>query len=412
MTNGRKEDMKFKIKIIKTEEGYKEALKYVEELMSQNPDSESELGEQLNLLTTLIKDYEANAFPETLPDPIDAIKFRMEQADLKQTDLIPFIGSRSKVSEVLARKRPLTINMIRALEKGLGIPAKVLINEPDEFKNEKDIAWNRFPVREMAKRGYFNNFKSNLDDIRLLIEEFFRPVGSPTQFVALFRKSYYLRSIKSFNKQALATWSAYVVKRAKDLETSSKYKNGTIDLSFMQKVAKLSIEENGPILALNLLKDNGIILIIEPHFPQTYLDGATILRENENPVIGLTLRYDRLDNFWFTLMHELAHISLHSDHKDAFYYDDLDTPTDGEDREKEADKLAGEAIIPENKWINSPARLIPSPIAAQSLAKELGINIAIVAGKMRKQNNNYQYLNNIIGQAKIRKYFPEIKWEN
>lgn len=411
MTNGRKENMTSKIKVIKTEEDYKEALKFVEELMNQDPDPDTELGEQLNLLATLIKDYESSVFPESLPDPIDAIQFRMEQANLKPRDLIPYIGSRSKVSEVLSRKRPLTISMIRALETGLGIPAKVLIKETDEFRNADNLAWNRFPLREMEKRGYFEGIAIQASNLKNLMETFFNPVGSPLQFVALLRKSYYVRSLRPTNKQALAVWSAYIVKKANEMKITANFKKNSVDLFFMQTLAKLSAEKNGPILAQDFLKNHGIALVVEPHFPQTYLDGATILREDKNPIIGLTLRYDRLDNFWFTLMHELAHISLHSNHNSALFYDDLDA-SDADNREKEADDLAGEALVPESKWVNSPARLIPSPIAAQSLAKELGINTAIVAGRMRHENKRYLYLNNIINQAKVRPYFSEIKWED
>ena len=79
----------------------------------------------------------------------------MEQQGLKPKDLVSFIGSRSKVSEVLSRKRSLSLDMIRALEKGLGIPAKVLLREADEFRHPDDIAWNRFPIKEMEKRNYF-----------------------------------------------------------------------------------------------------------------------------------------------------------------------------------------------------------------------------------------------------------------
>ena len=118
------------IKIIKSEQDYQEALKLVEDLMSRDPNPESKEGEQLNLVSTLIQEYEERMFPEMLPDPVEAIKFRMEQANLKPVDLIPYIGSRSRVSEILSRKRPLTLNMIRALSTGLGIPAKVLIQKP------------------------------------------------------------------------------------------------------------------------------------------------------------------------------------------------------------------------------------------------------------------------------------------
>jgi len=118
-----------KIKVIKNEKDYEEALQLVERLMIHDPDPDSEEGEKLNLLSTLIKDYESKILPEELPSPIDAIRFRMEQTGLKPIDLTPYIGSRSRVSEILSGKRQLTLNMVRALSEGLGIPAEVLIQK-------------------------------------------------------------------------------------------------------------------------------------------------------------------------------------------------------------------------------------------------------------------------------------------
>lgn len=404
--------MTIKIKVIKTEEEYKESLKLIEELMHKDPDLDSEEGEKLNLLITLVKDYESNAFPESLPDPIDAILFRMEQQNLKPRDLIPYMGSRSKVSEVLSRKRPLTMSMIRALETGLGIPAKVLIKESDEFRNDDDIVWSKFPLKEMEKRGYFGKKPLSNSNIKELMEHFLRPVGTPSEFMgmAMLRKSYYVRSVRPMNKQALTAWSAQIIKKAKKISYPAKFKSGVVNLAFMQKVAKLSVEPNGPLLAQNLLKDNAIALVVEPHFNKTYLDGGTIMTNKKLPIIGLTLRYDRLDNFWFTLMHELAHISLHNDQNINLFYDDLDRADSNNKEEAEADYLASEALVSKSKWENSPAKLIPSPIAAESLARELGVHIAIVAGKMRHEGEGYQYLNSIVNQEKVRKYFPEIKW--
>lgn len=401
--------MTTKIKVITNEAEYKEALRLIEDLMAVDPDPESEEGEKLNLLAILVKDYEEGVFPESLPDPVDAILFRMEQQNLKSADLIPYLGSSSRVSEILSRKRPLTLSMIRALETGLGIPAKVLIKESDEFRNTKDVVWTKFPVKEMEKRGYFGEKSLTNSNIKELMENFFRPVGSPAQFIGMLRKSYYVRSLKSMDNHALTAWSAEIVKKANKVNYPTKFKGGLVNLAFMQKVAKLSVEHNSPIVAQSFLKDNGIALVIEPHFPQTYLDGATIMTNRQLPVIGLTLRQDHLDNFWFTLMHELAHIALHYDQNINLFYDDLAEP-DSNIYEAEADRLAGEALVPESKWENSPAKLIPSPIAAESLARELGVHIVIVAGKMRHEGDNYQYLNTIISQEKVQKYFPEIKW--
>jgi HTH-type transcriptional regulator/antitoxin HigA len=181
----------------------------------------------------------------------------------------------------------------------------------------------------------------------------------------------------------------------------------------MQSLVKLSLEENSPLIVQDRLKKLGITLIIEPHFAKTRLDGAVLFPDKENPIIGLTLRHDRLDNFWFTLMHELAHIALHYNQDVDFFYDELEEVKglDIGEMEKEADVLAGEALVPTPKWEVSPARLIPSSLAANSLAKEVGVHVTIIAGKIRHEGGKYFYLNNIVGQATVRRFFPGEKWQ-
>jgi len=401
-----------KIKVIKTAEDYEEALKLVEDLMIRDPDPSSEEGEQLNLLSTLIQDYEAKVFPEQLPDPIDAIKFRMEQVGLSPGDLVPYLGSRSRVSEILSGKRQLTLEMVRALEVGLGIPAKVLIRKPALEDNPEYQNWNDRLVTEMGIRGYFGNISTKKYDKIELLRNFFLPVGSPMQIVGMSRKSHY-RSSPLSDKHALAAWAAYVFKKAKKIKMAKKYHRGTVNLQFMQKLAKLSVKDNGPILAQDYLKEYGIILIIEPHFSRTYLDGATILINKDNPVIGLTLRYDRLDNFWFTLMHELAHLAQHYDSGISLFYDEIEgiKTIDLDENERQADALAEDALLPRAKWEVSPARLIPCSMAADSLANELGVHVAIIAGQIRHKGNKYVYLNKIVNAAKVRQYFTNIKWD-
>jgi HTH-type transcriptional regulator / antitoxin HigA len=116
-----------KIRLIKTQREYRAALRRVEELMDARPGSAQ--GDELELLAALIEIYEEEHAPIPPPKPVEAIRFRMEQENLKPQDLIPFLGSRSRVSEVLNGKRPLTLTMIRRLHRGLGIPADVLLGE-------------------------------------------------------------------------------------------------------------------------------------------------------------------------------------------------------------------------------------------------------------------------------------------
>ncbi len=400
-----------KIKIIKTEQDYEEALKLVEALMSHDPDPDSTEGEQLSLLTTLIQDYEARVFPESLPDPIEAIKFRMEQTDLKPADLIPYIGSRSRVSEILSGKRQLTLDMVRALSEGLGIPAKVLIRKHELVKDLEYEAWGSRLVVEMEKRGYFKDASLKTHGKAELLKNFFSVIGSPANAVGLTRKSSY-RSSPLTDRKALVVWATRVLQKAGKIKVAKKCKHSTIDLNFMRELAKLSVEDEGPLKAQEYLEKHGIILVVEPHFQKTYLDGATILINKNNPVIGLALRHDRLDNFWFTLMHELAHISQHYDSGVSFFFDEIEDVKviDIDDKEQEADEMAEEALLPKAKWEVSPARLIPSSMAANSLANELGVHVAIVAGQIRHKGNKYMYLNKIVNEAKVRKYFSNRKW--
>ena len=115
-------------KLIKTEADYDAALARIEEIFDAK--SGTQEGNELELLTTLVELYEDKAFPIDLPDPIEAIRFRMEQQGLRAKDLVRHIGSPGKVSEVLSGKRPLSLAMIRNLVNGLDIPAEVLLQKP------------------------------------------------------------------------------------------------------------------------------------------------------------------------------------------------------------------------------------------------------------------------------------------
>jgi HTH-type transcriptional regulator/antitoxin HigA len=117
------------IQPIRTESDYKAALKKVSVLMEADPELGTPQGDRLDILATLVQAYEARHVPIGAPDPVEAIKFRMEQSGLTVKDLEPIIGRPNRVYEVLNRKRPLTLAMIRRLHKALGIPAEVLIAE-------------------------------------------------------------------------------------------------------------------------------------------------------------------------------------------------------------------------------------------------------------------------------------------
>ena len=113
------------IRPIKTEEDYNTAINRIEKLWGAKKDTPE--GDELDLLVTLVESYEMKHYPIAPPDPIDAIKFRMEQMGMTNSDMVKYLGSQSRVSEILNKKRKLTLSMIKSLYKGLKIPAEILL---------------------------------------------------------------------------------------------------------------------------------------------------------------------------------------------------------------------------------------------------------------------------------------------
>ena len=142
-----------KAKLIKSKKDYETALARIEEIFAAKPGTPE--GDELDLLVTLVEIYEEKEYPIDLPDPLSAIRFRMEQQGLKAKDMIPYFGSASKVSEVLSGKRSLSLTMIRKLVSELGIPADVLVGATGtKLPSEAALAQGRqFPLAERVKRG-------------------------------------------------------------------------------------------------------------------------------------------------------------------------------------------------------------------------------------------------------------------
>jgi len=396
-------------KIIKTEEDYHKALARIDELMDAEPNTPE--GDELELLVTLVEFYEEKKYPIGMPDPVEAIKFRMEQLNINQQALVPFIGSKSKVSEVLAGKRFLTVPMLRALHEGLGIPADVLLKEPKiENGQAEHLDWNKFPIKEIVKRGWIEvTAQESKKEAQWFIERLFEPLGGIEQVSVFCRRTFVERSGKSMDKYALLAWTARALAKAQSMDLPP-YTSGTLDESIMKQVAKLSFSAKGPLEAQAFLAKHRIALVIVPHLPRTHLDGAAMLSQQSNPVIGLTVRHDRIDNFWFSLMHELAHVWKHLTAFDEAFVDNLDSGPGKDPREREADRVSGEILIPRSIWRRSDAYRQRSPDVINELAFKLNIHPAIIAGRIRHDAKNFYILTQMVGNGMVRKQFPDIRW--
>jgi len=263
----------------------------------------------------------------------------------------------------------------------------------------------------MISRGWIKAELSEAKDrAEDLLRQFFARAGSPAEIAAMYKRTISVRSARSMDKYALVAWTARVIALALSDPPPITYDPRTVTIGFMREVARLSWSSSGPLLAREFLSKSGISLIVEPHLPHTHIDGAAIMVLTNRPVIGLSLRHDRIDNFWFCLMHELSHIALHYGQGIAKFYDDLDIRHSDDPREREADKMALEALIPESEWKGSPASALKSPEAAQALADRLRIHPAIVAGRMRHEFKSYQMLNQLVGHGHVRRLFREVMW--
>lgn len=400
-----------KIKPIRTETDYEAALARINALMDAEPGS-AEFNE-LDVLADLVELYESKHDPMSFPSPVAAIEFRMEQGNLSPRDLIPFIGSRAKVSEVLSGKRAITMPMARALHEHLGIPADVLLRESRvELGNPlAGMEWSRFPVKAMAKLGWISDGPDLVGHAEEIVRDLIdRAGGLDVACAALYRKNDHVRANAKMDPYALNVWCWQVLVKANEERLKANYKCGTVTLDLLKKVAQLSWSEEGPRLAKEFLAKHGIPLVIVQHLPKTYLDGAALRLGDGRPVIGLTLRYDRIDNFWFCLLHELAHVGRHLDNdKGVAFIDDLTLrKVEGvreDPRERQADDWAEEALIPKAVWEASVVKDHPTPMAVLNLANALEIHPAIVAGRVRHEQQNYRLLSQFVGTGEVRQQF-------
>lgn len=330
-----------------------------------------------------------------------------------QRQLADTLGLKEQQIQRYEAENYASANLHRLVEvaRSLGLN----INEVAEFRAtsqeplgvENDtLAWDQFPVKEMYRRNWFEGFSGSLDkaisNAAELVKEFVRDsLNKPVRAAARQR----VRLGGNVNWYALLAWQCRVIALAKKDRMSNKYDRKTISDKWLTELAHLSCNEDGPKMAVVYLRNSGIRVVIESHLPQTHLDGAAFLLSDGSPVIGMTLRHDRLDNFWFVLFHELVHIIKHLHKGDIeSIFDDLDAKAD--DIEQEADEQAGEILVSEDKWNTSLARFVRSEDSIRDFANELGIHPAIIAGKIRKEANNYIILKNMVGQGEVRKLFP------
>ena len=331
----------------------------------------------------------------------------MAQQGLRQRDLVPILGSRSRVSEVLGRRRPLTIQMIRSLSNSLHIPLSALVSEPQlSVASESEVEISRLPIKEMIRRGWLGAIppRPSLKLVKAAVSDFLDRAAAPPRIArTAYRRSAHGDGLTVHARYAAIAWTARISLKAQESKLATSYRPEFLTQDFLVAVAQASSLPDGVTRVLNLVRDIGIRVVIEPALPRSLLDGAAMMIDSSSPAIGLSVRFDRVDYYWFTLLHELAHVSRHLDTKGDVFLDRLVDFESTDPTEREANRIACDAVISQAVWCRSEAFLTPSLLSIKRLAAQLRVHPAIIAGRLQHDTKNYTRFRSLLGQGTVRR---------
>lgn len=283
----------------------------------------------------------------------------------------------------------------------LGVRLSASIEPNSQFRGLDRVIddVSRDGIKKILKHGRANGwFSEEMDETKLrqYIAENRIDFGSPT----LLRTG--LNVQDHSDDVLLHAWRARIVTLAREVASQGLPVYDPVNTSWLHQLPKLSVFPNGPLLAQKLLFEAGIVLIAERQIPGLTIDGAAFL-DSGLPIIGLTLRKDDQGNFWFSIMHEIGHVVLHRLTGLANGFFDQFDASSTDEQESEADAFASNMLIPDERWRRSPARIAKSSGAVEKFARDLGINPAIIFGRIQKERGDYSLFANKIGRNTVRK---------
>jgi HTH-type transcriptional regulator/antitoxin HigA len=343
--------------------------------------------------------------------PGDVIKDEMEFYGWSQKDLAEILDiSEKHLSQILTNAAPITINMARLLSSTFQQSPEFWINldaqyrrtfEPDNHFDEtatRAEIFKRMPVRDMQKKGWLTKSKEELVDA---VKKFWNIAELNFDFLdervkACFKKSEAFSS--KFNASFAQTWLRKVEIEAIEAEKQKnvpEYSKAKLQ-KLAHEIARYSTLEAGIQDFIKELRKTGIIFLIIPNLEKTYTDGAAYC-PNKNPVIALTGRFKRNDNFWFTLAHEIGHVLLHANKiKSPVFIDSIDNADllDRPAEEREANFFAAELLKYEEIRHHFKGLARISGLRVEQCAQELGIHPGIIVGFLQHEKLlSYRNLN-------------------
>ena len=303
------------------------------------------------------------------------------------------------------RYSSISLKNYSRVAKILGVRLEASINEAPGLNGLDQVIEDvsKGDIKKILKHGrdndWFSEEKSEADLQREIAENRIQ-YGSPS----LLRTGLNVRDHSE--DVLLHAWRARVSERAREVLPNLFTKFDYLEIGWVPELVRLSVHDDGPLRARCFLENHGIVLIAEAQIPGLKIDGAAFV-ESGVPIIGMTLRKDTIDNFWFTLLHEIGHAILHyRTGLSVGFFDQIDALSTDE-QEAEADSFAQNMLIPEERWRRSPARITRSASVIEKFAREIGVHPAIVFGRVRKERENYTIFSQKIGGNTVRNQLLE-----
>lgn len=343
-----------------------------------------------------------------LPDLL--IKARVAKG-LSQKELAARLGMREQQVQRYEAERysGASLRRIEEVAAALSLDIAISVTVATHRKEEQRPAVPELAAlhpdarKEIIKRNWLEDFATN-DVTDEAFTRFYAAAFHGTPQQALHKRS--LETRRS-DTGALLAWQARILLRAREAKQPRGDATHWSDASWISSMAELTQRPDGPTRAQDLLKNMGIALFVEPHLSRTYLDGAVMMLDGEMPVIGLTLRLDRLDNFWFVLLHEIGHLLLHRRRvlQSAIFDEDVEAAVPNSALEAEADDFARTALIPDEAWESSMASFVKTDEEVIALAHRFRVGAAVVAGRLRRERNDYRIFTKLVGQGSVKELF-------
>ncbi len=349
--------------------------------------------------------------------PGEILKEELDARGWTQGDFAEITGKPLQaINAIIAGKKTITPETAILFSEALGTSPEFWLNLESAYRldmlyqeqhkaelvSRKAKLYSIAPIKELIKRGWIKASESiNLLEAEILDFLGIPDLDTPPAIAANFRKS----GTGVIDTPSLMAWI-----RKAEIE-ARKRSCPEFDLKKLRQSVKglalLSVEEQTTRQIHQKLCKLGIRLVFVPHLPQTRVDGAAFWLDKKSPVVALSLRMDRIDNFWFTLMHELAHL-LESSRNNVSYIDKDITGEPENEVEKKANQTARDMLIPSESFMDFVSLSKPyfSRKVVISFAREVGIHPAIVVGRLQYEKLiPYTNLRNLI--SKVRPIFAE-----